>query len=105
MEFTLNENTKRLYVGNMLSTLPMLRARMGLTQSELAGRLGYTRQTLTAMESGRRAMPWTTYLALCFIFDGCEQTRPLLELYDICPELVRGYLRFDGRSGSNERSG
>lgn len=102
MELTLDENIKRLSIENMLGALPTLRARMGLTQSELAARLGCTRQTLTAMESGRRAMPWTTYLALCYIFEGCAQTRPLLALYNICPEPVRAYLRFEKESDAHE---
>ena len=89
----INEKTKQMYLDNMLRNLPVLRAKLGTTQKELADRLGVTRQTITALESGKRTLTWTNYLAMCFVFDNCEETRMMIDLYDICPEIVRHYLR------------
>jgi protein phosphatase len=40
-----------------------LRAGFGVNQTELAERIGITRQTLTAIESGKREMTWVTFVA------------------------------------------
>lgn len=92
MKIVLNEKTKQLYISNMIDNLAILRGKLGMTQAQLAERLGISRQTMTAIENRSRALSWSNYLALCFLFENAETTAPLLELYDICPEIVRNYI-------------
>ncbi len=94
MKIILNKITKESYICKMVQTLPALRAKLNMTQAELAERMGVTRQTLTALENGSRPMSWSNFLALCFIFESNSETQAMLDVYDICPEILRNYLGF-----------
>jgi transcriptional regulator with XRE-family HTH domain len=58
-----------------------LREGAGLTQTELAGRAGLTREGVAQLETGRRKPAWETVLALCQALEcSCEAfTRPPAE--------------------------
>ncbi len=64
-----------------------------MTQAQLAERVGVTRQTLTAIESGARKLTWKGYLALCFLFSLNDSARMWMDMQDICPEIVVNYLK------------
>lgn len=77
------------YVQLMVENLPTLRARLGLSQAELANLLGVTRQTLSAVESGARELTWGNFISLLYVFTQNEETIPLLETLGIyTPELA-----------------
>ena len=42
--------------------LPVLRARVGLSQEVLADKIGISRQTYSSIETGKREMAWTTLI-------------------------------------------
>ena len=48
--------------------LPVLRAKLGISQGTLADRIGISRQTYSSIETGKREMTWTTALALVAFF-------------------------------------
>lgn len=58
--------------------LPVLRARIGISQEELADRIGISRQTYSRIETGKREMTWTMFVALDAFFEKNEQTRQML---------------------------
>ena len=77
------------YTQLMAQNLPTLRARLGLSQTELANILGITRQTLSAVESGARELTWGSFISLLYVFTQNEETIPLLETLGIyTPELT-----------------
>ncbi len=78
--------TRDEMIKNMAENLPVLRTRLHLTQSELAAKLGISRQTVIALESGKRPMTWSTFLSLVFIFSKYEETQKLLGVLDIYPQ-------------------
>lgn len=41
--------------------------------------MGISRQTYSYLETGKREMPWTTFLALTSYFQNNEDTRKMLE--------------------------
>ncbi len=83
------ELDRRAYAQRMAQNLPTLRARLGLTQTELAQMIGITRQTLSAAESGARELTWGTFLSLLYVFTQNEDTIPLLEALEIyTPQLA-----------------
>lgn len=47
----------------------------GWSQERLATLIGVTRQTVLAVENGKRDMTWTMFLAFSFLFLGNEKTR------------------------------
>jgi len=87
------EQIKHAHVQAMAENLPMLRARLGLTQEELGNRIGLTRQSVNAMESGGRQITWGSYLSFLFVFQQNETTRLLLPLLGIYTAELEAYFR------------
>lgn len=77
------------YARLMAQNLPMLRASLGLSQSELARIIGSTRQTISAAESGARALSWSNFISLLYVFTQNQKTEELLRTLQIyTPELA-----------------
>lgn len=70
---------KRSLINALKNDLPVLRARVGLSQEVLADKIGISRQTYSSIETGKREMAWTTFLALVAFFQNNEQTLPMLK--------------------------
>ena len=68
----------------LAASLPMLRAKIGISQAELADMVEVTRQTISAFESEQREMPWNMFLAFMMIFTSNPVTKRLLEAMEIC---------------------
>ena len=73
-----NELKNRL-IEALRNDLPVLRARVGLSQEAIADKIGISRQTYSSIETGKREMAWTTFLALAAFFQNNEQTLPMLK--------------------------
>ena len=73
-----NELKNRL-IEALRNDLPVLRARVGLSQEAIADKIGISRQTYSSIETGKREMAWTTFLALVAFFQNNEQTLPMLK--------------------------
>ena len=73
-----NELKNRL-IEALRNDLPVLRARVGLSQEAIADKIGISRQTYSSIETGKREMAWTTFLALVSFFQNNEQTLPMLK--------------------------
>lgn len=58
--------------------LPVLRAKARVSQEELAQRIGISRQTYSSLETGKRDMSWTTFLALIAFFQNNENTNKMI---------------------------
>ena len=67
----------------LAASLPMLRAKIGISQAELADMVEVTRQTVSAFESEQREMPWNMFLAFMMIFTSNPVTKRLLEAMEI----------------------
>jgi len=76
----------------MAGCLPMLRARLGLSQEDLAQRVEVTRQTISAFESAQRRMPWNMFLAFLMLFTGHPTTKKLLYVMEIYTEELEKFL-------------
>ena len=59
--------------------LPVFRARIGISQEELCMILSISRQTYSAVETGRRQMSWHTFLTLLLYFSYNVKTKTMLE--------------------------
>lgn len=82
------EIDKSSYLKAMAENLPVLRAKLGITQSELADIIGVSRQTIATAETGVREMSWGTFISLLFLFRHNEPTNALLPILGIfTPEL------------------
>ena len=85
----------------MSENLLVLRTKRRLKQSELAEKVGISRQALLEIEKGKRALQWNVFVALLSVFREDRGTNDLLAHFGIyTPELGR-YL-VSPQSGGNE---
>lgn len=56
----------------------MLRARMKISQAELAHGVGISRQTCSLIETGKQKMTWVTFMAMIAFFEGNPRTKKAL---------------------------
>lgn len=75
------DNRKAL-IARLTYDLPVLRARLGISQEELAEKIGMSRQSYNAIEKGKREMSWMTFMALVAVFQNNEETAKMLSNID-----------------------
>ena len=85
----LSNEHKRHFCKRMASNLPTLRAKANLSQDDLAERLGFTRQTISALEGKKRDMQWSTFSAITLFFSKDTEVRQLMSVMGILGEDVR----------------
>jgi len=76
----------------MSSNLPTLRAKAALSQDELAERLGFSRQTISALEGKKRDMQWSTFSAITLFFSKDDEVRQLMLVMGILDDDVKEML-------------
>lgn len=78
-----NEEDCRSHLMETLTyELPVLRARLGIYQQELARRVGISRQTYNNIETGKKKINWLTFNALIAVFESNDETNAMLEKID-----------------------
>ena len=55
-----------------------MRAKARISQEDIAEKIGISRQTYSAIETGKREMSWTTFLALIAYFQNNESTKKMI---------------------------
>lgn len=63
----------------LAAELPVLRARLGMSQEVMASSIGVSRQTYSAIETRTKKMSWTTFMALIAVLDMNEATSVMLD--------------------------
>jgi len=84
--WSISAQKKQEYINKLLPQLAALRARAGLSQDELAGLVGVSRQTYCLTETGARSLSWNTYLSIVMFFDYNCRTHDLLRSSGAFPE-------------------
>jgi transcriptional regulator, pvuIIC len=80
-----------IYLRNMIvellrKELPVLRAKARISQEDIAEKIGISRQTYSSIETGKREMSWTTFLALIAYFQNNESTKKMIGEINGLPE-------------------
>lgn len=86
-------------IAQLVKELPVLRTRLDVSQEEMGEMLGITRQTYSAIETGRRAMSWSLYLSLIFLLEHDERTCEAIKRMGLYSEV-----KFAGSGGAREDS-
>ena len=85
----INEETERnRLIEIMTEELPILRARMRISQGDLARSIGISRQTYSLIETRKQKMTWVTYMALIGFFVGNSKTKKHLSDLGLYTELI-----------------
>ena len=77
--------------------LPLLRAKIGITQEELSDMVGINRPTYSAIETKKRRMSWNVYLSLLMVFTQNEKTAPMIDRIGAFPENLKNSLNISKR--------
>lgn len=88
----MTEELKNNLIEVMAENLTMLRAKLDLTQAELAEVVGISRYTLIAIEKKQRKMTWNTFLSLLLVFSKNEGTYKLLETIGVYNDELNDFL-------------
>lgn len=88
----MQEERKEYYLNKLIENLPVLRAKLQLSQQELANVLGVSRQQIVAIENGKRNMSWNIFLSLLLIFSRNRETKKLLKVFDIWNDELIGFI-------------
>lgn len=82
----LTDEDKEEFIDALSENLPALRAKVGVSQGDLAQLIGVSRQTYCAVESKLRRMSWSTFLSLILFFDYNQSTHQMLRSINAFPE-------------------
>lgn len=74
-----SEVDKDLLIKKLTNNLPILRAKLQISQEELASIIGISRQTYLSIETMKRKMSWSTFLTLVLFFGCNEGTATMLD--------------------------
>lgn len=76
---------KRMYIEKLTSQLTLLRTKADVSQEDLAGVIGVSRQTYGAIERRSRKMTWNMYLSLILFFDYNSKTHNMIRSIAVFP--------------------
>lgn len=68
MENITMDAKKELCCIQLVNDLPVLRARIGISQENIATKIGVSRQTYNSYEAKKRPIPWSVCIALISYF-------------------------------------
>lgn len=69
---------KQHILNNFVTVLPILRASLGISQAEVAEKIGISRQTYCTLEQKKRDISWNTFLSLFFFFYVNDASRKIV---------------------------
>lgn len=97
----IQEIDKERLIDILTEELPVLRAKIGLSQDDLSNIIGISRQTYSSIETKKRRMSWNTFLSLILVFENNEKTSNLLKTIGAFPDELKDVLNINKRSVQN----
>jgi len=76
----LGYSSKEMLISKLIDNLQALRAKMNISQLELADMVGIGRQTLISIENKKSRLKWDTFLAMVVIFSKDDDASELINL-------------------------
>lgn len=95
MSVIIDKEMKKSYCNALAENLPVLRAKLGASQEELAMRIGLSRNMLACIETKKREMSWITFVAISLLFLQNEKTAPIFQSLNIYDEQLDSFLMFN----------
>ena len=91
------EDKREVVIDILTEELPLLRAKLGISQENLCDIVGISRQTYSGIETKKKKMSWSVFLALLMLFTNNEKTAPIIELIGAYPEELNDALNSSDR--------
>jgi Predicted transcriptional regulators len=98
MNRALDDTRKDELIDILTNELPVLRAKVGLSQQELANRMGVSRQTYGAIENKRQKMTWNNFVTLLLLFRSNDDTAKQIDWIGAYPPELEQYLNLSSGS-------
>ena len=87
-KYVITKKQQDLFIDALTAELAPLRAKIGISQNEIASIIGVSRQTYSSIEAGSRKMSWNTYLSLVFFFDYHAATHQMIRKIGAFPNAL-----------------
>lgn len=88
---------KEKLIDILTEELPVLRAKIGISQDDISRIIGISRQTYSSIETKKRRMTWSSFISIVLFYEQNETTRPLIEGIGAYPEELRQVLNINKR--------
>jgi len=89
----LSDSKKDELICILTNELRVLRAKMEISQHDLADRIGITRQTLGMIEKKKHRMTWNHFMALLFVFKSNDGSSEILDRIGAYPDELDRYIK------------
>ncbi len=86
--FVYDQKKREHLIIALTQNLTVLRTQAELSQEQLASAVDISRQTYSAIETQKRPMSWTVYMALMLFFNSNQKTKKLLHTIVEIPEEI-----------------
>lgn len=96
-DYIIPEEKKTELIEVLTEELPALRAKLAITQEELCGIIGISRQTYSSIETKKKKMSWNIYLSLIMFFTNNEKTVRVIESIGAFPDELKESLNISNR--------
>lgn len=93
----MDQINKEELIDKFIYELPILRARIDMTQDEISEIAGLSRQTYSALETRKRKMTWSNFMALLFVFYFNPATTESVENAGLFPEELKIIMQINHR--------
>jgi len=84
----INERNRQNLIDRLVDELPVLRTKLGVSQTEIASLIDISRQTYSSIETKKRKLSWGIYLSLILVFDSNAQTHDLIRKEGLFPKSI-----------------
>ncbi|MCR4610371.1 MAG: helix-turn-helix transcriptional regulator [Lachnospiraceae bacterium] len=88
---------KNELIDKLAYELPVLRARINMSQEEVSDLIGVSRQTYSSIETRKRRMMWGTYMSLLFVFYYNPETVEHIESLGLFPDELKNKMSVNHR--------
>ena len=98
----MTEEEKNIMMQKMTTALPVMRKSLHISQGELSEMTGLGRSTISALETGKLEMTWSTFVPLLTIFRVNPESRKLFEPYEINIEQLNDFWIIQNRNSKKK---
>lgn len=99
----LTNKDKDILINKLTDNLPVLRAKLRVSQKEVSTIIGISRQTYSAIETRKRKMSWNTFLSLMFYFIVNEETAKMMDTMGILTVELNDFLTKSSKTSTLSR--
>ena len=91
------EEKREEVVRILTEELPLLKAKLGISQENLCDIVGISRQTYSSIETKKKKMSWGVFMSLLMLFTNNDKTAPIIRITGAFPDDLKESLNISNR--------